>query len=65
MYVVIFLLGMAMGFVVASLTHRDKPSGNLIIYETDSDGPFIFMEANESVSEIISKKHVVLKVVNR
>lgn len=65
MYLIIFLTGILVGIFVSAIINRNKPSGNLIVDDTDSDGPFIFLEATESVESIIAKKKVTLIVDHR
>ena len=65
MYLIIFLTGILVGIFVSAIINRNKPSGNLIVDDTDSDGPFIFLEAPESVESIIAKKKVTLIVDHR
>ena len=65
MYLILFLIGMLIGIFVSVMITRDKPSGNFIVDDTDSDGPFIFLEATESVESIIAKKKVTLIVDHR
>lgn len=65
MYIALFLIGVIVGIFTKVITNRDKPSGNLVVDDTDPDGPFIFLEATERVETIISKNKVVLKVIHR
>lgn len=65
MYLILFLIGMLIGIFVSVMITRDEPSGNLIVDDADSDGPFIFLEATESVESIIAKKKVTLIVDHR
>ncbi len=60
--VVIFILGFLVGCGITAAIFRRKCIGTLRVDTSDSDGPFIFLEASKSIDVIASKKTVMLKV---
>jgi hypothetical protein len=65
MYLVIFVIGWVVGYATRLIAKHKKPSGNLLVDSTDPDGPFIFLEATDSLTNIIKQKEVMLKVKHR
>lgn len=63
---IIFAIGMMIGIIVATIIYGPKPkwypSGTLRIDSSDPDGPYLFLELNESIRSVSSKKQVILDV---
>lgn len=59
---VIFIIGFLVGCGIAVVILRPKCIGTLRVDTSDPDGPFIFLEASESIDFISSQKSVMLKV---
>lgn len=62
MEVVYIAIGILIGFVGTFFIHRKRPVGFLRIDESDSDGPYLFLELKKSVNEIATQKKVLLEV---
>ncbi len=60
--VVIFIVGFLIGCGITVAIFRRKCVGTLRVDTSDSDGPFIFLEASKSIDVIASKKTVMLNV---
>lgn len=60
----VILLVWILGIIVGVLYAKAKESsyGTLRVDTSDPDGPYIFLELNVPVSEVMSKKRVVLDV---
>ena len=65
MYLLIFAVGWVVGYATRLIIKHKKPSGNLLVDSTDPDGPFIFLEATDSLTNIIKQKEVMLTVKHR
>ena len=60
---VALVMGFVLGIIVSpKMLEQSKPIGTLRIDYSDSDGPYIFLEAKCSVEEIAKRKHVTLDV---
>lgn len=58
-YIFAAAVGIVFGFILRGVTL--KPSGTIIVVK-DEDGEYLFLEANEEVSDLARKKHVVFDV---
>ena len=57
-----FLLGSLVGVVVAAIINSKPCSGYLRIDKSDPDGPYLFLELQESVQELEKREYAYLKV---
>lgn len=55
------LIGAIMGLSL-SYNYYGRPKGELRIDYSDPDGPYLFLELNKSVSDILTQETIVLKV---
>nr|DAQ19121.1 MAG TPA: hypothetical protein [Caudoviricetes sp.] len=63
MELLLILAGMFLGIAIAAAIYRAYFVGTLRIDHSDpEDGPYMFLELDKGVSDISSKKHVILKV---
>lgn len=58
------VLGIGVGYI---LFHRksDNPVGSLHVETSDPDGPYIFLELNRGVGDVMQKDKVVLDVITK
>ena len=64
-YIFVFILGLAVGVILALLTNKEKPIGSLCVDKSDpDDGPYLFLEFNpdQNPEVIMKKSYVTLKV---
>ncbi len=60
---IIFGIGVLIGFVCATIAIRTKSVGSLRVDTSDSDdGPYLFLEPSKDIREIYRKKYVTFKV---
>lgn len=60
---IIFVMGVAIGCAFILFIFKSKPvDGVLRIDNSDSDGPYLFLELSRDVGDITEKKHVNLDV---
>lgn len=63
MEILLILVGVLLGVAISVIVFRTYFVGNLRIDNSDpEDGPYMFLELEKGISDISSKKHVVLKV---
>lgn len=62
--VVMFLIGLATGFIFAEIRSRSKPiSGVLRVDNSDpEDGPYLFLELNTSPEKLEESSKLIFKV---
>lgn len=61
---VLFLLGLVIGFSAAFIFLKARKAGNLVIVDDPMDGAFMFLEVKKDVSKIRKNKAVLLNVVD-
>lgn len=61
-YAILYLLGIATGIVAMIITRTSE--GTLQVVNTDEEGPYLFLELDEEVEQVINKEYVTLKVNN-
>ncbi len=60
---IIFGIGVLIGFVCATIAIRTKSVGSLRVDTSDSDdSPYLFLELSKDIEEIYRKKYVTFKV---
>lgn len=59
---IIFLAGVVIGLIIRLIVERSHAMGTLRIDNSDSDGPYLFVELNRSISELSAVKTVKLAV---
>lgn len=70
MKIVIFLVGAILGIVVGRIWQhyisksKTGHSGTIRIDNSDSDGPYMFLELNEDLDTVCNKKEIVCKINN-
>lgn len=63
MSIIIFLIGLLIGFIVAVIAIPLKLVGSLRVDHSDpTEPPYLFLELSESVESISKRKAVILKV---
>ena len=65
-----FIGGFAFGILFGILFFiaygkKFKSVGELVVDRSDEDGPFLFLELNESLSRVEEKNEVILTVVHK
>ena len=60
-----FFVGALVGCLLISVLLRPKVGGIINIDRSDPDGPYLFLELNESVSELSTKEYVKFTVKNK
>lgn len=61
MEIIYILIGIAIGITVA-IVYYGRPQGNLRVDQSDSDGPYFFLEIKKPISSILKRKTMVLQV---
>ena len=61
MKIIYILIGFAIG-IVAAVIYYGRPQGNLRVDQSDSDGPYFFLEIGKPMSSILKRKTIVLQV---
>ena len=64
-YVFIFIIGNICGAGIHRLFLKKYRIGNLRIDNSDSDGPYLFLELTKNISAFDKKKQVILNVRNK
>lgn len=63
MEIILILAGILIGVGLTALFKHRKPTGYLRVDDSDpSEKPYLFLELNESLESVTSKKYVVLEV---
>lgn len=62
MAIILIFAGVLIGFMVSSVFHQNKSVGVLRIDDSDSDGPYLFLEMIKDLEDVASRKTVVLTV---
>lgn len=70
--IIAIILAFLIGFIIAMafnsyIYKRDKRraqelSGNLVVEDTDPDGPYLFLELRTDVANILNKNRVIFEV---
>lgn len=60
--VLLFVFGISIGFLIASIMLNHRAAGSLKIDRSDPDGPYMFLELSENVDQIIRSDYITLKV---
>lgn len=61
MEIIYIFIGFAIGFAVA-VVYYGRSQGNLRVDQSDSDGPYFFLEIKKPISSILKRKTIVLQV---
>lgn len=60
---VIFLVGILVGFIIYSVVLRVSTIGTLRIDQSDpAEPPYLFLELDKTIDTVITKSHAVFKV---
>jgi len=60
---IIFGIGILIGFVCATIATRTKSVGSLRVDTSDpDDSPYLFLELSKDIGDIYKKKYVTMKV---
>lgn len=62
MEVVLFVVGVLVGYFVFRVRLHRTISGTLRIDQSDPDGPYLFLEVRESPTHLIGRKYITLQV---
>lgn len=64
-YIVCIIVGIMIGFIVATMAIRARKVGSLIVDFTNpmNDQPFL-LELNKDVNHVYKKKYITLKVIS-
>lgn len=61
--IIIFVIGIFVGYVIALLIFRTRSVGSLRIDTSDpDDGPYLFLELSKDMDVVYQKKYVTLRV---
>lgn len=58
----IFVVGIGLGIIFSIIVSLHESVGTIRVDNSDSDGPYLFLELNRGVSDVYRKKFVVLRV---
>ena len=59
----LFLLGVTVGCMAVLILIRYRSVGFLRVDQSDQqDGPFLFLELDQDVQNLMSKKYIILKI---
>ena len=61
MEIIYILIGIVIG-IVAAVIYYGRPQGNLRVDQSDTDGPYFFLEIRKPISSILKRKTIVLRV---
>ena len=61
-YVIIFAVGFLIGIAVVQFTRKPEIFGTLRVDNSDSDGPYLFLELSKDPNFIYKKKTVTFDV---
>ncbi len=64
LYVFIFIIGIVCGTFISRLLLKKHNIGTLRIDNSDSDGPYLFLELSTNISSFNKKKQVTLNVLD-
>lgn len=64
LYVFIFIIGIVCGAFIRHLLVKKHSIGTLRIDNSDSDGPYLFLELSTNISSFNKKKQVTLNVMD-
>lgn len=64
LYVFIFIIGIVCGSFISHLLLKKHSIGTLRIDNSDSDGPYLFLELSTNISSFNKKKQVTLNVLD-
>lgn len=64
LYVFIFIIGVVLGVFISRLFLKKHTIGTLRIDNSDSDGPYLFLELTTNISSFNKKKQVILNVLD-
>lgn len=64
LYVFIFVIGIVCGVYINRLLLKKHNIGTLRIDNSDSDGPYLFLELTTNISSFNKKKQVILNVLD-
>ena len=64
LYVFIFIIGIVCGAFISRLLLKKHSIGTLRIDNSDSDGPYLFLELSTNISSFSKKKQVTLSVLD-
>lgn len=59
------VIGLIGGCVIMNMLFRPKVGGVVNVDRSDPDGPYLFLELNESISELSTQEYVKFKVQNK
>lgn len=59
------VVGCSIGYIAMSTIFRPKDGGVINVDRSDPDGPHLFLELTESISELSAKQYVRFKVKNQ
>ena len=61
--VIIFTVGILIGIIITIIWFRKHIAGSLRVDQSDPDDqPYLFLEMEKKLSEVLKKKYVILKV---
>ena len=64
LYVFIFIIGIVCGAFISRILSKNHSIGTLRIDNSDSDGPYLFLELSTNISSFSKKKQVTLNVLD-
>lgn len=64
LYILIFVIGSIFGTFISRLFLKKQNIGILRIDNSDSDGPYLFLELTKNISEFDKKNQILLNVKN-
>ena len=67
LFLIGFIVGVAVGVIARAIISRNAPVGTICIYENADDGeaPYMFLVLERDVSRLLDRKKVTLKIDQR
>lgn len=65
MLYLLLVVTLGLGIVIGHVLNRRKPVGNLVIDNSDPDGPYMFLELTGDLNTSLSDKEVLFTVVHK
>ena len=65
MLYLLLVVSLGLGIIIGSALKRKKPVGNLVIDNSDPDGPYMFLELTGDPNTELNDKEVTFTVVHK
>lgn len=65
MEILFLLIGLVLGFILATLICRPKTIGTLKIVKMEDETPYLFLDLDEEIDKFYSNQYVHMKVSHK